>query len=127
MPSGRFLFTSLISPPLVHPLEERPDSLFVCLCPNSPTVQSVLRESQIICESKEKQIAELKKLSDQSADSIKNEWEKKVGYSAVLRCISRLKPEGNYGLAGDLSARSQAVLVEKTDSFLSDYLPLGFQ
>uniref|UniRef100_A0A3B5LRH1 Centrosomal protein 112 n=1 Tax=Xiphophorus couchianus TaxID=32473 RepID=A0A3B5LRH1_9TELE len=41
-------------------------------------VQSVLRESQIICESKEKQIAELKKLSDQSADSIKNEWEKKL-------------------------------------------------
>ncbi|XP_043955894.1 centrosomal protein of 112 kDa isoform X2 [Gambusia affinis] len=41
-------------------------------------VQSVLRESQIICESKEKQIAELKKLSDQSADSIRNEWEKKL-------------------------------------------------
>ncbi|XP_036003949.1 centrosomal protein of 112 kDa isoform X2 [Fundulus heteroclitus] len=41
-------------------------------------VQSVLRESQVICESKEKQIAELKKISDQSADSVKNEWEKKL-------------------------------------------------
>ncbi|XP_056144442.1 centrosomal protein of 112 kDa [Lampris incognitus] len=41
-------------------------------------VQSVLRESQVIRESKEKQIAELKKMSDQSADSLKNEWEKKL-------------------------------------------------
>ncbi|XP_028267535.1 centrosomal protein of 112 kDa isoform X5 [Parambassis ranga] len=41
-------------------------------------VQSVLRESQVICESKDKQIAELKKMSDQSADSLKNEWEKKL-------------------------------------------------
>ncbi|KAM9843968.1 centrosomal protein of 112 kDa [Aulostomus maculatus] len=41
-------------------------------------VQSVLRESQVICESKEKQIAELKKMSDQSTDSLKNEWEKKL-------------------------------------------------
>ncbi|XP_041812859.1 centrosomal protein of 112 kDa isoform X2 [Chelmon rostratus] len=41
-------------------------------------VQSVVRESQVICESKEKQIAELKKMSDQSADSLKNEWEKKL-------------------------------------------------
>ncbi|KAM3597869.1 uncharacterized protein V6R79_010471 [Siganus canaliculatus] len=41
-------------------------------------VQSVLRESQVICESKEKQISELKKMSDQSADSLKNEWEKKL-------------------------------------------------
>ncbi|XP_047212814.1 centrosomal protein of 112 kDa-like isoform X4 [Girardinichthys multiradiatus] len=41
-------------------------------------VQSVLRESQVICKSKEKQIAELKKISDQSADSVKNEWEKKL-------------------------------------------------
>ncbi|XP_034396339.1 centrosomal protein of 112 kDa isoform X2 [Cyclopterus lumpus] len=41
-------------------------------------VQSVLRESQVICGSKEKQIAELKKMSDQSADSLTNEWEKKL-------------------------------------------------
>lgn len=41
-------------------------------------VQSGLRESQVICESKEKQIAELKKMSDQSSDSLKNEWEKKL-------------------------------------------------
>ncbi len=50
----------------------------VCVCAHSPKVQSVLRESQVICESKEKQIAELRKMSDQSADSLKNEWEKKV-------------------------------------------------
>ncbi|KAF7698218.1 centrosomal protein of 112 kDa isoform X3 [Silurus meridionalis] len=41
-------------------------------------VQSLLRESQVIRQSKDKQIAELKKLSDQSADSMKNEWEKKL-------------------------------------------------
>uniref|UniRef100_A0A8C7PV42 Centrosomal protein 112 n=1 Tax=Oncorhynchus mykiss TaxID=8022 RepID=A0A8C7PV42_ONCMY len=41
-------------------------------------VQSVLRESQVIRESKEKQIGELKKMSDQSTDSLKNEWEKKL-------------------------------------------------
>uniref|UniRef100_A0A667YY54 Centrosomal protein 112 n=1 Tax=Myripristis murdjan TaxID=586833 RepID=A0A667YY54_9TELE len=41
-------------------------------------VQSMLRESQVICESKEKQIAELKKMLDQSADCLKNEWEKKL-------------------------------------------------
>ncbi|XP_067089124.1 centrosomal protein of 112 kDa [Osmerus mordax] len=41
-------------------------------------VQSVVRESQVICESKEKQIVELKKMTDQSADSLKNEWEKKL-------------------------------------------------
>uniref|UniRef100_A0A3B5BCX5 Centrosomal protein 112 n=1 Tax=Stegastes partitus TaxID=144197 RepID=A0A3B5BCX5_9TELE len=41
-------------------------------------VQSVLRESQVIRQSKDKQIAELRKMSDQSADSLKNEWEKKL-------------------------------------------------
>lgn len=41
-------------------------------------VQSVLRESQVIRESKEEQIAELKKMLDLGADSLKNEWEKKV-------------------------------------------------
>lgn len=51
----------------------------VCVCVVFPsTVQSVVRESQVIRESKEKQIGELKKMSDQSTDSLKNEWEKKV-------------------------------------------------
>ncbi|KAK7168435.1 hypothetical protein R3I94_002493 [Phoxinus phoxinus] len=40
-------------------------------------VQSLLRESQVIRQTKEKQISELKKMSDQSAESLKNEWEKK--------------------------------------------------
>ncbi|XP_068606159.1 centrosomal protein of 112 kDa [Brachionichthys hirsutus] len=47
-------------------------------------VQSVLRESQVIRESKEEQIAELKKVLDQSADSLKNEWEKKL-HAAVTK------------------------------------------
>eukprot|EP00063_Salmo_salar_P074761 XP_014049596.1 PREDICTED: centrosomal protein of 112 kDa-like isoform X2 [Salmo salar] len=46
-------------------------------------VQSVVRESQVIRESKEKQIGELKKMSDQSTDSLKNEWEKKL-HAAVV-------------------------------------------
>ncbi|XP_077939951.1 centrosomal protein of 112 kDa isoform X8 [Gasterosteus aculeatus] len=41
-------------------------------------VQSVTRESQAACESREKLIAELKKTSDQSTDSLRNEWEKKL-------------------------------------------------
>ncbi|KAM4691164.1 centrosomal protein of 112 kDa [Rhinophrynus dorsalis] len=41
-------------------------------------VQTLLRESQVIRESKETQITELKKLCEQSADSLKNEWEKKL-------------------------------------------------
>ncbi|XP_048466767.1 centrosomal protein of 112 kDa isoform X2 [Rhincodon typus] len=41
-------------------------------------VQSLVRESQIIRESKEKQIIELKKMAEQSADSLKNDWERKL-------------------------------------------------
>ncbi|XP_062841165.1 centrosomal protein of 112 kDa isoform X2 [Trichomycterus rosablanca] len=47
-------------------------------------VQSLLRESQVIRQSKDKQIAELKKMSDQSADSLKDEWEKKL-HAAVAQ------------------------------------------
>lgn len=50
---------------------------FVCVS-LPPTVQCVLRETQVICESKEKQITELKKMLEQSADSLTNECEKKV-------------------------------------------------
>uniref|UniRef100_A0A9J7ZJW5 Centrosomal protein 112 n=1 Tax=Cyprinus carpio carpio TaxID=630221 RepID=A0A9J7ZJW5_CYPCA len=53
--------------------------LNVCVClPLSPAVQSLLRESQVIRQTKEKQISELKKMSDQSAEFLKNEWEKKL-------------------------------------------------
>uniref|UniRef100_A0A672M394 Centrosomal protein of 112 kDa-like n=1 Tax=Sinocyclocheilus grahami TaxID=75366 RepID=A0A672M394_SINGR len=53
--------------------------LNVCVClPLSPVVQSLLRESQVIRQTKEKQISELKKMSDQSGESLKNEWEKKL-------------------------------------------------
>ncbi|XP_054615420.1 centrosomal protein of 112 kDa-like isoform X2 [Dunckerocampus dactyliophorus] len=41
-------------------------------------VQSVLKESHVICTSKDMQIAELKKMTDQNADSLKNEWQKKL-------------------------------------------------
>ncbi|XP_030590745.1 centrosomal protein of 112 kDa isoform X1 [Archocentrus centrarchus] len=91
-------------------------------------VQSVLRESQVICESKEKQIAELKKMSNQSADSLKNEWEKKL-HAAVTEMeqekfelqkkhtqnIQELLEDTNHRLAkmeSDYNARSQAT--EKT-------------
>ncbi|XP_041672866.1 centrosomal protein of 112 kDa [Cheilinus undulatus] len=87
-------------------------------------VQSVLRESQVICESKEKQIAELKKMSDQSADSLKNEWEKKL-HAAVTEMeqekfelqkkhtesIQELLEDTNHRLAkmeAEHNARSQA-------------------
>ncbi|CAJ1074972.1 centrosomal protein of 112 kDa isoform X2 [Xyrichtys novacula] len=87
-------------------------------------VQSVLRESQVICESKEKQIAELKKMSDQSADSLKNEWEKKL-HAAVTEMeqekfelqkkhtesIQQLLEDTNLRLAkmeAEYDARSQA-------------------
>uniref|UniRef100_A0A8C5AN72 Centrosomal protein 112 n=1 Tax=Gadus morhua TaxID=8049 RepID=A0A8C5AN72_GADMO len=46
-------------------------------------VESGLRESQVIRESKEKQIAELKKMSDQSSSSLHNEWEKKLHAAAA--------------------------------------------
>ncbi|XP_061568713.1 centrosomal protein of 112 kDa isoform X2 [Cololabis saira] len=87
-------------------------------------VQSVLRESQVICESKEKQIAELKKMSDQSADSLKNGWEKKL-HAAVTaieqekfelrkkhtESIQELLEDTNHRLAkmeSENSARAQA-------------------
>ncbi|XP_026020834.1 centrosomal protein of 112 kDa isoform X4 [Astatotilapia calliptera] len=61
-------------------------------------VQSVLRESQVICESKEKQIAELKKMSDQSADSLKNEWEKKEQTMRELELrVKQQSAEGEKG------------------------------
>ncbi|XP_061741254.1 centrosomal protein of 112 kDa isoform X3 [Nerophis ophidion] len=41
-------------------------------------VQSMLKESKVICESKDTQIAELKKMTDQSADALKIEFERKM-------------------------------------------------
>ncbi|KAJ8404264.1 hypothetical protein AAFF_G00340370 [Aldrovandia affinis] len=41
-------------------------------------VQSLVRESQVIRESKDKQITELRKMQDENTDSVKNEWEKKL-------------------------------------------------
>ncbi|XP_047920298.1 centrosomal protein of 112 kDa isoform X9 [Anser cygnoides] len=41
-------------------------------------VQTLVRESQVIREAKEKQIVELKKMCEQSTDSLNNEWEKRL-------------------------------------------------
>ncbi|XP_074464120.1 centrosomal protein of 112 kDa isoform X4 [Larus michahellis] len=41
-------------------------------------VQTLVRESQVIREAKEKQIVELKKMCEQSNDSLNNEWEKRL-------------------------------------------------
>ncbi|NWS94608.1 CE112 protein, partial [Mionectes macconnelli] len=41
-------------------------------------VQTVVRESQVVRAAKEQQIEELKKMCEQSNDSLKNEWEKRV-------------------------------------------------
>uniref|UniRef100_A0A8C3FRP8 Centrosomal protein 112 n=1 Tax=Chrysemys picta bellii TaxID=8478 RepID=A0A8C3FRP8_CHRPI len=41
-------------------------------------VQTLVRESQVIRETKEKQIMELKKLCEQSTDSLNNDWEKRL-------------------------------------------------
>ncbi|NXR41781.1 CE112 protein, partial [Zosterops hypoxanthus] len=41
-------------------------------------VQTLVRESQVVREAKEQQIEELKKMCEESYDSLNNEWEKKV-------------------------------------------------
>ncbi|XP_077689218.1 centrosomal protein of 112 kDa isoform X2 [Eretmochelys imbricata] len=41
-------------------------------------VQTLVRESQVVRETKEKQIMELKKLCEQSTDSLNNDWEKRL-------------------------------------------------
>ncbi|XP_067403425.1 centrosomal protein of 112 kDa isoform X2 [Emydura macquarii macquarii] len=41
-------------------------------------VQTLVRESQVVREAKEKQIVELKKLCEQSTDSLNNDWEKRL-------------------------------------------------
>ncbi|XP_060058596.1 centrosomal protein of 112 kDa isoform X1 [Erinaceus europaeus] len=45
-------------------------------------VQTLIRDCQVIRETKENQIAELKKICEQSAESLNNDWEKKL-HSAV--------------------------------------------
>lgn len=44
------------------------------------TVQTLIRDCQVIRETKEDQIAELKKICEQSTESLNNDWEKKVSY-----------------------------------------------
>lgn len=42
------------------------------------TVQILIRDCQVIRETKENQITELKKICEQSTESLNNDWEKKV-------------------------------------------------
>lgn len=42
------------------------------------TVQALIRDCQVIRETKENQITELKKICEQSTESLNNDWEKKV-------------------------------------------------
>lgn len=42
------------------------------------TVQTLIRDCQVIRETKENQITELKKICEQSTESLNNDWEKKV-------------------------------------------------
>lgn len=44
------------------------------------TVQTLIRDCQVIRETKENQISELKKICEQSTEFLNNDWEKKVSY-----------------------------------------------
>ncbi|KAM5213348.1 centrosomal protein of 112 kDa isoform 8-T11 [Hipposideros larvatus] len=46
-------------------------------------VQTLIRDSQVIRETKENQIAELKKICEQSAESLNNDWEKKLHHAVA--------------------------------------------
>ncbi|CAL8305823.1 unnamed protein product [Merluccius merluccius] len=91
-------------------------------------VESVLRESQVIRESKEKQITELRQMSDQSAGSLNNEWEKKLHAAAATmeqerfelqkkhtQSIQELLDDTNQRLAKmEAQYRAQAQATERT-------------
>ncbi|XP_028940274.1 centrosomal protein of 112 kDa, partial [Antrostomus carolinensis] len=73
-------------------------------------VQTLVRESQVIKESKDKQIVELKKMCEQSNDSLNNEWEKRL-HNAVAEMekekfnIRKKHTEDMQDLLKDTSAR----------------------
>lgn len=81
----RQLFTSYQCISILYQIDLRKvHSFHISLC---IPVQTLLRESQIIRETKEAQILELKKMCEQSAESLKNEWEKKVTPSTILSSV----------------------------------------
>ncbi|NXI49440.1 CE112 protein, partial [Chloroceryle aenea] len=73
-------------------------------------VQTLVRESQVVREAKEKQIVELKKMCEQSSDSLNNEWEKRL-HNAVAEMekekfnIRRKHTEDMQELLEDTNAR----------------------
>ncbi|KFQ30529.1 Centrosomal protein of 112 kDa, partial [Merops nubicus] len=73
-------------------------------------VQTLVRESQVVREAKEKQIVELKKMCEQSNDSLNNEWEKRL-HNAVAEMekekfnIRKKHAEDIQELLEDTSAR----------------------
>lgn len=57
------------------------------------TVQTLIRDCQVIRETKENQIAELKKICEQSAEFLNNDWEKKVSY--IKKVIENIKVDAS--------------------------------
>uniref|UniRef100_A0AAY4BYV6 DUF4485 domain-containing protein n=1 Tax=Denticeps clupeoides TaxID=299321 RepID=A0AAY4BYV6_9TELE len=82
-------------------------------------VQSLVRESQVIRENKEKQISELKKLLEQSADSQRNESEKKL-HAAMVEMeqekseLQKKHTENIQGLLEDTNQRLAKMEAEYT-------------
>ncbi|XP_010144555.1 PREDICTED: centrosomal protein of 112 kDa-like, partial [Buceros rhinoceros silvestris] len=73
-------------------------------------VQTLIRESQVVRQAKEKQIVELKKMCEQTNDSLNNEWEKKL-HNAVAEMekekfnIRKKHTEDMHELLEDTNAR----------------------
>jgi centrosomal protein CEP112 len=55
------------------------------------TVQILIRDCQVIRETKENQITELKKICEQSTESLNNDWEKKVSSESQAQDCAHLR------------------------------------
>ncbi|XP_069728863.1 centrosomal protein of 112 kDa isoform X1 [Phaenicophaeus curvirostris] len=71
-------------------------------------VQTLVRESQVVREAKEKQIMELKKMCEQSTESLNNEWEKRL-HDAV----AEMEKE-KFGIRKKLTEDMQELLKDTT-------------
>ncbi|NXY42784.1 CE112 protein, partial [Ceuthmochares aereus] len=82
-------------------------------------VQTLVRESQVVREAKEKQITELKKMCEQSTESLKNEWEKRLH-----NAVAEMEKE-KFGI-GEKFREDMQKLLENTSARLAkmeeDYL-----
>ena len=86
----------------------------------------MVREGQVIRETKDNQIAELKKLCEQSAESLNNDWEKKVSYKRWNSDgeIERLTLWGNPLSYKIMVSTKRKEEFEKSNSVL-DYLEIA--